>query len=44
MEEIFIRHECSEGQRNPSLADVERALIDIEAGFRNIRIAELPQQ
>jgi hypothetical protein len=32
MEEIVIRHGCSEGPRSPSLADVEQALADIEAG------------
>jgi hypothetical protein len=30
MEEIIIRHGATEGIRNPSLADVERALADIE--------------
>jgi hypothetical protein len=32
MEEIVIRHGCSEGPRNPSLADVEWALADVESG------------
>jgi hypothetical protein len=32
MEEIVIRHGCREGVRNPSLADVERALANIESG------------
>jgi hypothetical protein len=32
MEEIVIRHGCSEGPRNPTLADVEQALSDIEFG------------
>lgn len=32
MEEIIIRHGATEGIRNPSLADVERALADIESG------------
>lgn len=32
MEEIVIRHGCDEGPRNPSLADVEQALADIESG------------
>jgi hypothetical protein len=32
MEEIVIRHGCYEGPRSPSLADVERALADIESG------------
>src|SRR5262245_32362954 len=32
MEEIVIRHGCSEGPRSPSLADVEQALGDIESG------------
>jgi hypothetical protein len=32
MEEIVIRHGCSEGPRSPTLADVEQALADIESG------------
>jgi hypothetical protein len=32
MEEIVIRHGDSEGPHSPSLADVERALADIESG------------
>jgi hypothetical protein len=32
MEQIVMRHGCSEGPRNPSLVDVEQALADIESG------------
>jgi len=32
VEEIVIRHGCSEGPRSPTLADVERALAGIESG------------
>lgn len=32
MEEIVIRHGCTEGPRSPTLLDVERALADIESG------------
>lgn len=36
MEEIVIRHGCSEGTRGPSVVDVEQALANIESG-RDLR-------
>lgn len=36
MEQIVIHDRCSEGPRHPSLADIERALANIEYG-RNPR-------